>query len=130
MILNVLSEIDDLATNQGVVGSNPAGRANSALNSMACKQLLQAIFLCCAIEQNFRIEWDNVRADRLGSKGFALLSVDLQCMVAIRASELNSLDDGIAREIEFDKIHGDWLRNRIVLGAPPSLIVATVLVSP
>jgi hypothetical protein len=37
---------------------------------MACKQVLQAIFLCCAIAQNFRIEWHNVRADRLGFKGF------------------------------------------------------------
>jgi hypothetical protein len=30
LILNFLSEIDYLATNQGVVGSNPAGRAISA----------------------------------------------------------------------------------------------------
>jgi hypothetical protein len=27
-------------------------------------------FLCCAIEQNFGIEWHNVRANRLGLKGF------------------------------------------------------------
>ena len=27
LILNILSEIEDVATNQGVVGSNPAGRA-------------------------------------------------------------------------------------------------------
>jgi hypothetical protein len=78
LILNFLSEIDYLATNQGVVGSNPAGRATLSLNSMACKQLAQAIFLCCAIEQNFAIEWHNVRANRLGLKGFALLSVGLQ----------------------------------------------------
>ena len=45
-----------LATNQGVVGSNPAGRANSALNSMACKQLSQAIFFLCAIEPFFSRE--------------------------------------------------------------------------
>src|SRR6267143_4261053 len=37
---------------------------------MACRQKLQAIVLCCAIEQNFRIEWHTVRADHLGSKGF------------------------------------------------------------
>jgi hypothetical protein len=70
LISNLLSQIDNLATNQGVVGSNPAGRANSALNSMACEQLLQAIFLCCALEQDFGIEWHNVRADHLGFKGF------------------------------------------------------------
>ena len=45
------------------------------LNSMACKQLLQAIFLCCPIEQNFGIGWDNLRANRLGLKDirFALI---------------------------------------------------------
>jgi len=45
LILNILSDIDYLATNQGVVGSNPAGRAISALNSMACEQLPAGHFL-------------------------------------------------------------------------------------
>ena len=71
LISNLQSQIENLTTNQGVLGSNPAGRAIFALNSMACRQKLRAIFLCCAIEQNFGIEWHTVRADRLGSKGFA-----------------------------------------------------------
>jgi hypothetical protein len=45
LILNQLSEIEGLATNQGVVGSNPAGRAISALNSMACKKMFAGHFL-------------------------------------------------------------------------------------
>jgi hypothetical protein len=35
LILNMLSEIAPLATNQGVVGSNPAGRAKFAAKLMA-----------------------------------------------------------------------------------------------
>jgi hypothetical protein len=48
----------------------------------------------------FGREWHDLRMKRLGSKGFALLSVGLQYMVAIRASEANSLDDGIAGGID------------------------------
>jgi hypothetical protein len=32
LILTILSEIEALATNQGVVGSNPAGRANNQVS--------------------------------------------------------------------------------------------------
>src|SRR5438309_703008 len=49
LILNWLSEIVPLATNQGVVGSNPAGRARFAAKLMAWEASSQAIFLGCPI---------------------------------------------------------------------------------
>src|SRR5437870_10645373 len=50
-------------------------------------------FLRCAIGPIFGREWHDLRMKRLGSEGFAFLSVVLQSMVAIRASESNSLSD-------------------------------------
>ena len=92
LILNLLSEIEDLATNQGVVGSNPAGRAKFRYRFNGLRARVgRPFFLRCAIGPIFRREWHTLRMKRLGSEGFAFLSVGLQSMVAIRASESNSL---------------------------------------
>jgi hypothetical protein len=81
LISNLLSQIEDLATNQGVVGSNPAGRANlrfniNGLRAKVCRPFSCAVPLSRIFESNGttyeRIalgEKDSIRADSPWQRG-------------------------------------------------------------
>src|SRR6266436_10368400 len=49
LILNWLSEIEDLATNQGVVGSNPAGRARFRYKFNGLRARVGRLFSCLVL---------------------------------------------------------------------------------
>jgi len=61
-----------LATNQGVVGSNPAGRAKFVLLSMACARKLAGLFFACAIRGFSRTWIAQTTSEIAWVKGFDL----------------------------------------------------------
>jgi hypothetical protein len=89
LISNWLSETVTLATNQGVVGSNPAGSAKFRYKFNGLR-VGRPFSWRCAIGPVFDREWRDLRMKRLGPKGFALLSVDAAARIVAAVLERSS----------------------------------------
>jgi len=61
LIIKAKVEIEHLTANQGVVGSNPAGRAKFVLLSIACSRKLAGLFLLVQLEVFLGLELHKLR---------------------------------------------------------------------